>query len=254
LGFVNGHGVLLILIHFDSSTGRNTMKNLIPRIVQYCSVACLLMMWLVSPSSTSASLVEYCDVVGSHVSFGGLVETSTGAGGPMYGQPISDGDDLVAPALGFLAQSAGGGIQLVDGRLQMTITAEPGFVFDEINVAAFGSYFGIGADAMAMFNSFASVESDGQVFTGGTTASQNGTAQAGWQDDYSIQFAETDQVTLTLNTQLLAASGMMSAAFIETSSIRVSVNSFAASIPEPSAAWCCLLFAVVLHRRRPTSR
>jgi hypothetical protein len=95
-------------------------------------------------SSAHAGVVNYCGVIGENVQFSNIVETSTGFVGPMYGQPISDGGDtLTSPGLGFLTQSLGGNLSLVDGRLQMTIAAENGFVFDELNVETLGSYFGL---------------------------------------------------------------------------------------------------------------
>ncbi len=202
-------------------------------------------------SQANAGILDYDDVIGQDVTFTNLVETST-LGGELYGQPFADDGDLISSGSGFLAQSAGGGIQLVDGRLQLTVTADTGFVFDEISVETLGSYFGIGADALAVANSFLTIESDGQFFTAGGTVTENGSGSVGWQDDYSITFPETDQVTLTLNTQLLVASGLTSAAFIDSSSIRIGVNAFATSVPEPSSVgWIAIvMLAIVRHRHR----
>ena len=203
-------------------------------------------------SSVSAGLVEYCDVTGDNVVFSGLVETTTGSV-EMYGQPFADGDTLVSNGLGFLTQSVGGGVELVDGRLQMTIMANEGFLFNELNVSALGSYFGLGNDALSIVNSSATVESDGLFYSDGMIVNNNGTSQAAWQGDYTISFPDTDEVTLTLNLQLLAASGPADAAFIEASSVRVSVNSFAASVPEPSTFWWLAIGMLAVSRRRHRS-
>lgn len=225
------------------------MKKVLDRTLRWMITANLV---FVFTCGVSAGIVEYCDVTGQDVSFTSMVETST-SDGVRYGQPFADGNTLVSSGPGFLTQSTGGDVQLIDGRLQMTITADDGFLFDEINVEMLGSYFGLGNEAMAIANSFTTVEVDGEFFDSGFTINLGGSSPTGWQDDYTISFPETDELTLTLNTQLLAASGATSASFLEASSIRLSVNAFVAAIPEPSSVWWMAIAMLAVSRRRHRS-
>ena len=196
------------------------------------------------------SIVRYCNVTAENVEFLSIVESSTGQG-PMYGQPWSRHNTLVSSGIGFLAQSNAGNIELIDGRLQLSIQAEDGFLFDQISVSTLGSYFGFGDEALALVNSFATVEVGGNFFAGGTTLDRLGAGALDWRSDYNIRFPQTNQATLTLNTQLLASSGLTAASFIEASSIRISTNSFAATaVPEPSSVWWMAIALVALRRRR----
>ena len=199
-------------------------------------------------STVSAGIVNYTNVFGDHVEFTNLVETSTSAG-PKYGQPVADADTLVSQGIGFLAQSVAGQVVLVDGRLQLVITAEPGFVFDQINVQTLGSYFGFSDDSLVMANSFTTVQLNGDFYSDGEIYSDAGAGATDWGGDYTIGFPETNQVFLTVNTQLLATSGLMDASFIEASSIRISVNAFQ-SIPESNALWLIAFGLIAASSRR----
>lgn len=196
----------------------------------------------------SAGLV-YSNVTGTNVSFVDMTETTTGSG-PIFGQPNAVGDSIFAPGTGLLTQSTGGGISLVDGRLQLTIDAAPGFEFNQIDVEQLGSYFGFGAGATSMFSSMAIVESDGNSYNGSSMMSFSGPGQGSFGSSYSISFPSTDSIQLTFNDQLLAASGLTDSAYIDVSSVRISVNAFASAIPEPSSLSVLLLASLAMIRVR----
>lgn len=206
------------------------------------TAAIIALIGLASP--LSADMV-YSNVSGDNVVFVDMMETTTGTG-PIYGQPTPDGDSILAPGTGLLTQSTGGGISMVDGRLQLTIEAAPGFEFDRIDVEQLGSYFGFGADAITMFNTNSLVEDGGDSYNGSAMTSFSGSGQGSFSSSYSISFPSTDQIQFTLNDQLLAASGLSSAAYIDISSVRISVNSFA--VPEPSSLGVVLLASLAHHR------
>ena len=221
------------------------MKNLQLRCVVWMSVFMLVTV------AAAADIVTYSDLDGDFVLFQNLTETST-VEGPVYGQPTISGDTIRAPGTGFLSQSVAGDLDLVDGRLQLSIIADEGFQFDQITVTELGSFFGAGESALSIVNSFASVQSGGESFSGGVTLVQEGVGQGGWFGEYTISFPETDEVTLTLNNQLLTSAGLDAASFIEGSSFSISVNAFAASVPEPGTATLSMIVLayVCLRRRR----
>ena len=129
--------------------------------------------------SATADIVFYCDISSTSVDFEDLVETSTGMG-EKYGQPVDAGDAIEMPGIGLLTQSAGGSIQMIDGRLQMTIESNDGSFFDELTVEQFGSYFNVGAGALSVANAFGWVESGGSMYSGSSLESFVGTGAGGW--------------------------------------------------------------------------
>lgn len=183
--------------------------------------------------AVQADIVGYPDVFGDNVAFTSICESSTGTG-TFFGQPIAMGNSAVSPGTGFLTQSVNNAIQLIDGRLQMTISANPGFQFSSITVRELGSFLGFGQTAAAIASANAMVVSSAGSFSDDFFFSNFGDGSGGWDESFTINFPATTSVTFSLDHQLLSAAGPGSGAFIDTSSIQVAVGAFAVSVPEPS--------------------
>jgi hypothetical protein len=189
--------------------------------------------------------VVYVDVFGDNVAFTSIYETST-ATGPFYGQPVAMGNTAVSPGTGFMTQSVNNAIELIDGRLQMTISANPGFQFSSISVRELGSFLGFGATAAVLASANAMVVSSDGSFSDNFFFSYFGNGSGGWDEAFTINFPATTSVTFTLDHQLLSAAGPGAGAFIDTSSIQISVGAFAASVPEPSMLAFLVMIALTL--------
>lgn len=182
-----------------------------------------------------ANLVKYSDVFGSAVTFSGICETSTETG-PFYGQPVAMGDAVVSPGVGFLTQSVNGQIGMVNGRLQMTLTADPGFLIDGVSINQSGSWLGFGNAANLIASTHAMLATDQGTFTGSALFSAAGNGGGIREEGLSIGIPATGRAVFSLDHQLLSSADSGGAAFVDTSSIRISVSTMAASVPEPQVA------------------
>lgn len=200
-----------------------------------------------------ADVITYADVMANDVVFADLEESSTDTG-PFYGTPSSMGNTLISPGTGFLSQSVNGSVELIDGRLQMTIVADPGFVIDFIDVDLFGSYFGFGPTAAAFAHASGTAVTGAGTFTNNSLFSSTGDSSGNWTTGFVISFPSASSVTFSLDHQLTSAAGIGAASFIDTSSIQVSVGLSATAIPEPSMGLAllvgCIGLVPAVRRRR----
>jgi hypothetical protein len=194
-------------------------------------------------------VVTYSSIAGDNVTFSDICETSTGTG-PYYGQPFSLNDTSISAGVGFLSQSVNSQIGMVDGRLQMTISANPGFEFNSISVRELGSFLGFGSVAAVVAAANASVVTDQGTYSGNFFFGNFGNGSGGWDESFTINFPSTTSVAFTLDHQLLSAAGPESGAFIDTSSIQISVGARAISVPEPSLPAFMAMMALTLVPKR----
>ena len=123
--------------------------------------------------------------------------------------------------------------------------------YDKLTIEIWTNGAVLPQDSLAMANSFTTIEVAGDFFVDGEIYTEMGAGATDWGGDYTISFPETNQIFLTLNTQLLATSGEFDASFIEASSIRISINAF---VPEPTTTgFLALGLAVMAFRRRTRS-
>ncbi len=215
-----------------------------------CAIVAATLVALVGQRAAEANLVMYADTFGNDVSFTSITETSTAAG-PWYGQPVGVGNTALSPGIGFLSQAANAQLEMINGRLQMTIAADPGFLFNSIRVDQLGSFLSFGLDASVLASSNATVVTPDGNFGGSLFFSNVGDGAGPWSDDFTVNFPATNVVAFTLDHQLLSAAGLGSGAFIDTSSIQVSVSGFV--VPEANTV-VFLAFAAaglgICRRRR----
>ncbi|MEM8947398.1 MAG: PEP-CTERM sorting domain-containing protein [Planctomycetota bacterium] len=94
-------------------------------------VLALLLAVCVAAGAVNAGVINHGMVMGPGVAYIDITETSDDPV-PLYGAPVTIGDDLAFfepsspnPSLGFSAQAGGGTVDLTDGFLNMTIMAKP---------------------------------------------------------------------------------------------------------------------------------
>ncbi len=175
--------------------------------------------------------------------------------GALYGDPFVNGDTINFPGTGFAVQATNGVIDLVNGRLDMTITAKPGTLIDSITFSEFGSYFLFGSEATVVSGAVAMLMVDGNNLFDDMTFSTSIPGNSAFADSMTVAFAPTDQVKLVYDSRLLAFAGIGSAAFIDKSLIQISVGTFTV-IPEPSSLVTMALGAYIAlvagcRRRNP---
>ena len=199
-----------------------------------------------------ADTINYGDFRNEKISFFDVRETYSSNPdnpGPIFGAPEMDGDMMRFYTEEFRVQGANSQIGFVDGRLTMTLEADPGCLIGSINVREFGSYFLDGADSSARIHALGVVEIDGDLYSDSFALEFNGTGQGSWQEDLLIQFPPTDRLTFTLDQQLFASGGGIGLGFTDNLGTLLSAN-FAAT-PEPQSIFVCLLgFSLVSARRK----
>jgi hypothetical protein len=191
----------------------------------------------------------YSDFSGTTISFSSLNETSPSSD-PFFGQPAPTGDTAIAPGTGFLVSSANGGLDVASARLQMTISALPGNQIESLTIRVVGSYFGFGTSATSAAHTSAIAQTGDGTWSDNMVVFNQGTGSGVHDNQFTLSFPATGTVNLSLDHLLLAASGFMEAAFIDSSSIQIGIlTSFA--VPEPGlmAIFGIFLALVVFPRR-----
>lgn len=213
-------------------------------------------------SQSRASLI-HPNVMGATVSFTNIVESSpTGDPLPLYGQPSTNGDELLFPTTGNFSASSLDGVasDQTDGKLSLMIRAKPGFTLDSFHVAENGlttlnapfedgdAYTEVVAFAVVKvaeiagapvnlpaFNVFLNIAPLGGQYLlsdiGGASYS------TGWAGGADVGLpAKTTKVNLTLNNNLFATTlGSGTRAFIDKKSFEIDVDT-RHPIPEPASA------------------
>jgi hypothetical protein len=110
-----------------------------------CALAAIV--GLVFSSASNAAPINYGDFVAADVTYTDVTEVSTTDPEPLYGSPITAGNQLqffhpsaAVPSLGFGASAGGGSVDTTDGTLLFGLSAHPGFGISSITVSEGGDY------------------------------------------------------------------------------------------------------------------
>lgn len=210
---------------------------------------------LIAPLA-QASLI-HPDVMGATVTFKNIEESSPSSDPlPLYGQPGTNGDELIFPTTGNFSASSldGNASDQTDGKLNLMIVAKPGFFLDSFTISEEGLVLldaPFGGDAFASVNAFGIakvVEVSGvpvniPAINFFLSASPLGgqyqlsviggsSYAAGWQASALVGLPQnTTKVNLTLDNNLFASStGQGTRAFIDKKAFEIDVET---SVPEP---------------------
>jgi len=240
--------------------------------------ASLLVIFCALTASRAHATLIHSDVMGDTVWFTNIEESSpTGDPLPLYGQPATNGDELIFPTTGnFSANSLDGlGSDQTDGKLGMMIEAKAGFVLNSIFIEENGlvSLNGpFGGDAYAEVVGFAVVKiaeilnvpvnlpgfnvffnvsplsGQYQLSTiGGSSFS------SGWTGFGNIPLPEnTTKVNVTLNNNLYAATlGSGTRAFLDKKAFEMDVvtEKIPDLIPEPASGVLALAGGLLMLAR-----
>jgi hypothetical protein len=203
-----------------------------------------LLVLLALTSNVNADTVPYGSKSSSNVDFENILATYTPtANHPFepYGDPSAFNDTLIFPADEFRVQAMNSGIDFQAGRVSLTITADDGMFMDSIDVSAFGSLFMFGSGSSSAAQIVGFVEIGNQTYTNNFFTSFSGNQNGSWADNFTINFAPSNQITVILQSQLFSVAGPNEVSYIDFSSIIIGVNSFPSAIPEPNTA--AILFA-----------
>ena len=198
-------------------------------------------------TSNFADVVEYDDVLTDLVAYTSIVESSESIG-ELHGQPFAGGDSIVSGAVGFASESSSGEDDLTAGLLTLTITAEAGMVFNELTIFSSGNFSGTGTEGVLGAHSAATVTAGSESFANSMIFHSIGGAADTWQGEYTVTFDPTNQVSLSLLTQLRTDADIGASAFVDLSQVQLSVNFTA--IPEPITAGWLVLGLSLFGRRR----
>ena len=209
------------------------------------------------------------------VTFLQVTESSGTDAVPLYGPPTPFSVGLDFDPVGFLANAAGGGIDLTDGQLNFTVMSSPAFAIDTISLFESGDYSLLGAGTAAT-QAFAAasvratvteINGVGVVPIGlipingsvGFNLVANPGALQPWSLGLLLDIAgqlgpdqRATKVEIVIDNQLAALSQIESAAFIAKKDFRICVND-CGEVPEPSALGLLPLagaFALLAATRR----
>ncbi len=96
-----------------------------------------------SPSTNAATII-YGDFSGASVDYLGVQESSVTDPVPLFGAPTVVGNVIDFNPVGFAATATGGGIDLTDGQLDMSIRAKPTYAVDRVVFSEAGDFSLIG--------------------------------------------------------------------------------------------------------------
>ena len=202
---------------------------------------------------TDGDIFCYADVAGSTVEFVDIMEMSD-EDVPLYGEPSVNLDSLLFPGFGFSTSAIGAGaadLEFKQGLLELTIRADPGRKINSIEIEEFGSYFLFGATPSVFVSTSGFATADGDTFDGNAQFTDTGTGSGNWMHSFTLNFPETEEVRLVLDSQILAFANNSEVAFVDKLGININVSTV--SVPEPSgllALTSTVLLGLVLARRR----
>ncbi len=220
------------------------------RFKKPAGIPALLVAMCLLVQSAWADTFNYADVDAGNLLFSDISETNDSTF-PLFGPPELLEEVLFLQGTGFQSNTTNSSFDFVQGVLSMTIEADPGTVFDSIQVEEFGSYFVFGDDSAAVVSTQGFVEANGEFYFGEMTFDSLG-GNGVWDSSFTISFPETDRINLLINSQIFstATSGSEQVAFIDKSGTMITVGGRSA-VPEPgNAAMLILASGLIATIRR----
>lgn len=195
--------------------------------------------------SFSAYGQTYTNVSGFDLDFTNIVETS---GGSLFGQPNAIGNDLNFPNTAFSAESVSGGVDFLNGMVELNASSNTGMTFSSVSLDEFGVYFtSPDADSLASVDGFLTVVTpDGSFSDSFSLDFENGEV-GNWTGQAFVSFPETTTADVFIHNILFADSDADGASSISKRDVTVT---FGTAIPEPSTFGLLLLGVTGLASRR----
>jgi hypothetical protein len=215
----------------------------------FCSIGAVLVM-LVAARTAPADIIDYGDFFGDNVTFYNVTESSAEVG-QLFGPPTVAGDMLSFNAFNFSSQAANGTFDFVDGRLTMTITADPGKFITSLSLTEFGAYFMVGDEVLAIASALGAVTIGDDVYPGSFFFSEDTAGADVWVDGFTINFPAATEIKFTFDNILFTQAGLGDFSFIDKKGVFITVT----TVPEPTSIILCgvmgggLVFVGVRRRK-----
>ena len=233
----------------------------------------LLLALVGAPRPSSGASISYGDFgpVAPGIQFLGVVESSGTDPVPLYGAPAPVPVGLDFDPMGFVATAAGGGVDLTDGQLNLTLLAGPSLGITAISLLEAGDYT-LGGTGTSVSEVLAGAILRASVtgingldvapidlvpvnasvgFALNTNAGVVQPWSLGLALDVAAQLGPDERATrieLSIDDALMAVSELSSLAFIAKKEFRLEVDGLGVDIvvPEPTSALLLLLGAAAL--------
>ena len=193
-------------------------------------------------ASVGANAQMYSDVSNSEFSYSNIFESS---GGGLFGQPDASGNQLEFPVSTFSANGVDGGVDFLNGMLNLDVSSNSGEAFSTVSLDEFGVYFNTG-DSFSSVDAFLTVVIDQSVYTDSFNFSFN-EGSGLWSGSASVVFPETFEATIFVHNILLANSVADEVASISKRNVTLTIGE---AIPEPTACGILAIGLIGLVGRR----